>query len=136
MASTPEDETHGWLVRGMRERRLMAGAGGALLVMVDAGPFVSRLGDLPEFRRRLEERRQVWHATIQRAGLAPVFFGLPDQSREHLVTTIGEAWWEAAAVPATQPTPKPTPSPAAAESVVDPASTAPGGPPQPQDPKP
>lgn len=101
LASTPEDETHGWLVRGLRERRLMAGAGGGLLVLVDAGPFVSRLGDLPEFRRRLEERQQVWRATVQRAGLEPVFFGLPDQSREHVVTTIGEAWWEAAAVPAT-----------------------------------
>lgn len=113
MASTPEDETHGWLVRGLRERRLMAGAGGALLVLVDAGPFVSRLGDLPEFRRRLDERQQVWRTTIERAGLLPVFFGLPDQSREHVVTTIGEAWWEVAPVPATHISPGARPAPAA-----------------------
>ena len=95
MASTPEDETHGFLVRGLRERRLLAQAGGSLLVLVDAGPFVERLQDLPEFERRLEQRSQVWRETIERAGLRPVFLNLPGQGRADTVAAMRESWWQA-----------------------------------------
>lgn len=95
MASTPEDETHGFLVRGLRERRLLARVGGALLVLVDAGPFVDRLRDLPEFERRLQQRGQVWTETIERAGAAPVFINLPGQDRSDTVAAMRQGWWDA-----------------------------------------
>lgn len=69
LASTPEDETHGRLIEGLRD----AGAGAVpeppLLVLVDEAPYVARMGG----GTRIEERRRAWNTFVTARGLTPRF---------------------------------------------------------------
>ncbi|MGI8601506.1 MAG: hypothetical protein ACR2OZ_00740 [Verrucomicrobiales bacterium] len=61
---TPEDEVHGYFVRELLQRLLAAGDKAGYAVILDTAPFRQQLGGLPEFERRLRERRVAWERLI------------------------------------------------------------------------
>lgn len=80
LAQAPEQEVHGRLVEEAR-RAVEGGAGDALLlVCVDEGPYVERMGSDRLAEERVEERRRSWRRTVREAGLRAVFVRL-DGSR-------------------------------------------------------
>ena len=75
-SATPEDEAHGYLGKSLRDRveaseSASAGVnnGRSLLVLLDATSFSERFAELPEFSRRVEERRAAWERVMKRSGL-------------------------------------------------------------------
>ncbi len=78
LAQSPEQEVHGQLVEEAR-RGVEGGAGdAALLVCVDEGPYVERMGSDRLAEERVEERRRSWRRTVREAGLRAVFVRLED----------------------------------------------------------
>lgn len=69
LASTPEDETHGRLLEGLRDARAGVVPEPPLLVLVDEAPYVARMGG----GTRVEERRRAWSAFVGARGLTPRF---------------------------------------------------------------
>lgn len=72
LAATPEDENHGRVIDAAREA---AGRGATRVdVLIDEGPYVSRMG--PGMAARVEERRRAWRQFVAARGLEPRFVDL------------------------------------------------------------
>ena len=69
LASTPEDETHGRLLEGLRDARVGAVPEPPLLVLIDEAPYVARMGG----GSRVDERKRAWSAFVAARGLEPRF---------------------------------------------------------------
>jgi hypothetical protein len=72
LASTPEDENHGRFLEGLRDTLQRARAEVPLLVLVDEGPYLARMGG----GARVDERRRAWEAFVGARGLRPAFVDL------------------------------------------------------------
>ena len=72
LATTPEDENHGTVIAGVRDR-LAARPGTQLLVVIDEAPYAQRMTDAPE---RIAERREAWRRFVEARGLKPAFVSL------------------------------------------------------------
>ncbi len=77
LASTPEAENHGRVIATVRDS-LAGHVGTALLVAVDAGPFVSRMRGETVFDQRVQERRKLWSGFIAGYGLSACFANLAE----------------------------------------------------------
>ena len=67
LSATPESEVHGWFIRELSRRIPILGNGGeetSFVVVLDALPFRDQFAGIPEFERRLRERRGAWEAII------------------------------------------------------------------------
>ena len=73
MASTPEDENHGTLLAGARDRLARERPEAQLLVAIDEAPYAARLGGDPA---RLAQRREAWRAFVAARGIEPRFVKL------------------------------------------------------------
>ncbi len=62
LAATPEDENHGVLVSGLRERLGRGAYQAPVLVLVDEGPYAQRMGAQGGAGERMSERRRTWEA--------------------------------------------------------------------------
>jgi hypothetical protein len=73
LAATPEDENHGVVLTGVRDRLASAKPGARVMVVIDEAPYAARMGAAPE---RLEERRETWRRFVRAHGLEPTFVSL------------------------------------------------------------
>lgn len=65
LASTPEAENHGQVIRGLRDSLKST----PLLIVVDTGPFAARMQGDASFSQRLQERRKLWTQFVAGYGL-------------------------------------------------------------------
>ena len=73
LATTPEDENHGAVLTGVRDRLAASKPGARVLVVIDEAPYTARMGDAPE---RIAERRETWRRFVRAHGLEPTFVSL------------------------------------------------------------
>lgn len=90
LAQTPEQEVHGDFLEELKER--VRGAG-ALLVVVDEGPFRARLGDDEDARRRLDERRATWARLLREVRLGALFATLDGAAEPRRLEEARAAMW-------------------------------------------
>jgi hypothetical protein len=59
-SATPEEEVHGFVVRELSRRVPVTADEAGFAVVLDSAPFRRQFAALPEFERRLRERRAAW----------------------------------------------------------------------------
>jgi hypothetical protein len=91
LSSTPEEESQGLLVTGLRDRVAASEDGLGFLVLLDPTEFVARLEGMPEKERRVAERRQAWERLLASRALG---FALLGEDGETCATAV----WEPEAV--------------------------------------
>ena len=69
LAATPEDQSHGVVIAGVRDWLADARRHTQLLVLVDEGPYSERMGGEAGFVERLVARRAAWEAFVAARGL-------------------------------------------------------------------
>ena len=72
LAATPEDENHGRFLEGLRDAFARARPESPVMVMVDEGPYLARMGG----GNRVEERRRAWDTFVSARGLHASFVNL------------------------------------------------------------
>jgi hypothetical protein len=60
LAATPEDENHGVLIDGLRDRLAQGAYRAPLLVVIDEGPYAERMAAQGGAAERMSERRRTW----------------------------------------------------------------------------
>jgi hypothetical protein len=73
LVATPEDENHGMVLTGARDRLAASRPKARLMVVIDEAPYVERMGGSPE---RVTERREVWRRFVEAHGLKAEFTSL------------------------------------------------------------
>jgi hypothetical protein len=63
-SSTPEFEVHGFVIRELSERVPGSSDDAGVAVVLDSAAFRKQFGSLPEFDRRLRERRAAWDRLV------------------------------------------------------------------------
>jgi hypothetical protein len=76
LASTPEVENHGALIGGWRDWLVKHSSASPLLILVDEGPYASRMRGDAGFEQRLQERRKLWREFVEGYGLRACFVDL------------------------------------------------------------
>ena len=76
LAATPEDENHGVLVAGVRDWLARTRPEAQMLVLVDEGPYRSRVGGEGGALERLDERRGAWIGFVRARGVKAGFVDL------------------------------------------------------------
>jgi hypothetical protein len=97
LASTPEDENHGALAKGLAGW-LGGQSGGRLLALADGGSFAEKFGRQPGFDGKLAAREALWRDTMGRAaaGLGLVVVQLAERrARDELLDDMRQATWVA-----------------------------------------
>ncbi len=102
LAATPEDENHGAVIAGVRDGLSKGGAGTALLVVIDEGPYSARMATLGTAPNRLAERRQAWEAFVAARAVKPCIVDLatadpPEADVRSAVERMRAAVWQPAA---------------------------------------
>ena len=69
LAATPEDQSHGIVIAGVRDWLAGSHRHGQLLVLVDERPYSERMGGQAGFAERLVARRAAWEAFVAARGL-------------------------------------------------------------------
>jgi hypothetical protein len=69
LAATPEDQSHGVVIAGVRDWLAGSHRHGQLLVLVDERPYSERMGGQAGFAERLVARRAAWEAFVAARGL-------------------------------------------------------------------
>jgi hypothetical protein len=101
LAATPEAENHGIALAALRDRLAREHAG-ALLVLLDEGPYAARLHGDETLAGRLEERRRGWREFVAGYGLQACVLDLRQGAElaadpSALRARLREARWTAAA---------------------------------------
>jgi len=73
LSTTPEDENHGAVLAGVRDRLAAVRPQARLLVVVDEAAYGERMAGVPE---RMAERRELWRRFVEARGLTPTFVGV------------------------------------------------------------
>ena len=76
LAATPEDENHGAVISGVRAWMTTSGRHAQLLVLVDEGPYATRMASQGGAKERLLERRRAWCDFIAARGLTACILNL------------------------------------------------------------
>ncbi len=76
LASTPEVENHGAFLQAWRDWLVKNAAAAPLLIVIDEGPYASRMRGEAVFEQRLQERRKLWREFVAGYGLRAVFADL------------------------------------------------------------
>ncbi len=69
LAATPEDQSHGIVIAGVRDWLAGSHRHAQLLVLVDERPYAERMGGQAGFAERLVARRAAWEAFVTARGL-------------------------------------------------------------------
>ena len=94
LSVTPEGEAHGFLIGELQKRMRETGDESRLLVLLDESRFRERFSELPEFARRLEERRSAWDELANTFGLQIGYFNSDDsESAEQLARAGDQLVW-------------------------------------------
>ncbi len=65
LAATPEDENHGAVIAGVRQRVTAARGSRRALVILDEGPYATRMGAVGGAAERIGERRRLWQPFVE-----------------------------------------------------------------------
>jgi hypothetical protein len=76
LAATPEDENHGVLMAGLRDRLARGAYRAPLLVVIDEGPYAERMGAQGGAGERMSERRRTWETFARERDVALHFVNL------------------------------------------------------------
>ena len=76
LASTPEVENHGAFLKGWRDWLAKNAMSAPLLIVIDEGPYASRMRGEAALEQRLQERRKLWREFVSGYGLRAVFADL------------------------------------------------------------
>ncbi|MCB1099906.1 MAG: DUF2868 domain-containing protein [Verrucomicrobiae bacterium] len=90
LSATPEGEAHGFLIRELQTRMRASGEETHLLVLLDENRFRERFGDMPEFTRRLEERRSAWDELTKPFGIQIGYFNSDDSATAEQLARSGD----------------------------------------------
>ncbi|MGK0187452.1 MAG: hypothetical protein ACI9R3_003240 [Verrucomicrobiales bacterium] len=94
LSATPEGEAHGFVISELQKRMRDSGEDSHLLVVLDENRFRERFGTLPEFSRRLEERRSAWEELVKPLGLNLGYINSDDsESAEQLAASGDQLVW-------------------------------------------
>ena len=95
LAQSPEHEVHGEFLHELCER--FGGAPGqrALLVVLDRGPYLRRLGRDPEAKERLEERERNWARVLRELGLEGLACELEERPDADVLEAARSCLWPA-----------------------------------------
>ena len=99
LASTPEDENHGSLMRGTRDELARLGHPTQLLVLVDQRPYAARMAAQGGQAPRLDERRRAWERFVAARGLRACFVDLEERDATAAASDAGrvrDALWQPA----------------------------------------
>jgi hypothetical protein len=69
LAATPEDQSHGHVIAGVRDWLTRSHRQAQLLVLVDERPYAERMSGPAGFAERLAARRGVWEGFVAARGL-------------------------------------------------------------------
>jgi hypothetical protein len=90
LSATPEGEAHGFLIRELLTRMRASGEEIHLLVLLDENQFRQRFSELPEFSRRLEERRSAWDELAKPFGIQIGYFNSDDSATAEQLARSGD----------------------------------------------
>jgi Protein of unknown function (DUF2868) len=76
LASTPEVENHGAFLKSWRDWLAKNATSAPLLIVIDEGPYASRMRGEAALEQRLQERRKLWREFVSGYGLRAVFADL------------------------------------------------------------
>jgi hypothetical protein len=76
LAATPEDENHGVLIDGLRDRLARGAYRAPLLVVIDEGPYAQRMAAHGGAGERMSERRRTWETFARGRDVALYFTNL------------------------------------------------------------
>jgi hypothetical protein len=76
LASTPEVENHGAFIGGWRDGLVKNANASPLLILIDEGPYASRMRGDAGFELRVQERRKLWREFVAGYGLRACFVDL------------------------------------------------------------
>ncbi len=93
MASSPEDETHGGLIDGLKDLSMHGGAAWRLLFILDESSYRRRMGGDSSYGFRLEERRKAWRRLTESHGIRISCMDLENAEPERWLDLVGSAWW-------------------------------------------
>jgi Protein of unknown function (DUF2868) len=78
LATTPEDQSHGHVIAGVRDWLARSRPQAQLLVLVDESPYAARMSAQAGLAPRLAERRAAWGTFAAARGLRACFLDLPE----------------------------------------------------------
>jgi hypothetical protein len=76
LASTPEVENHGAFIGGWRDWLVKSSNAVPMLILIDEGPYASRMRGDVGFEQRVQERRKLWRDFVAGYGLRACFVDL------------------------------------------------------------
>jgi hypothetical protein len=79
LAATPEDQSHGHVIAGVRDWLTRSHRQAQLLVLIDEGPYAARMSAQAGLAPRLAERRDAWEAFVAARGLKACFLDLAER---------------------------------------------------------
>jgi hypothetical protein len=99
LAATPEDETHGVVLAGVRDWVAGSRSGTRLLVLLDEGPYMSRMTGDGGSGARVDERRGAWRDFVAARGLPACSANLAAAAGDaallpELLDAVRNALWE------------------------------------------
>lgn len=98
LSATPEGEAHGFLISEVQKRMREIGDEAHLLLLLDENRFRERFSAMPEFSRRLEERRSAWEELVKPLGLKVGYINSDEsESAEQLASGGEQLVWSSVA---------------------------------------
>jgi len=88
LSGTPEAETHGALLAGIRRRLVEHPSSVALTVLVEESSYRQRLGAQAGADARLRERRRAWEAVLAREGVLPTLIDLGEADADAVIQRL------------------------------------------------
>jgi hypothetical protein len=76
LAATPEDENHGVLISGLRDRLASGAYRAPVLVLIDEGPYAQRMAAQGGAQERMNERRRAWETFVRERNVEVCFANL------------------------------------------------------------
>jgi hypothetical protein len=76
LAATPEEENHGALIEGLRDRLARGAYRAPLLVVIDEGPYAERMAAQGGAGERMGERRRAWETFVRERNVEVHFVNL------------------------------------------------------------
>jgi hypothetical protein len=99
LAATPEDENHGMVIAGARDWLARARPHAQLLVLLDEGPYRTRMASQGGAGDRVAQRRAAWQVFVADRGIDACFLDLTDaagQPDAETVERVRDALWQPA----------------------------------------
>jgi hypothetical protein len=97
LAATPEDENHGMVIAGVRDWLARMRPHAQLLVLLDEGPYRTRMALQGGASERLTQRREAWRAFVGDRGMAACLLDLSapgETPDEQTVERVRDALWQ------------------------------------------